>query len=99
MMRLYLPIKRYQKEEKTYAKNKEINCVSSFYKYYFTVNKKIYYYFKLFKVFETKDYYYLYINEDYAALVSKTGFKKGNSQDFSEFIKKKCFFIYKNQSK
>ena len=52
---------------------------------------------KLHKVFETKEYFYLYVNEDTAFLVSKNGFKLGNSNDFSEFIKKKCLLKYSKQ--
>ena len=45
---------------------------------------------RLFKVFETKDYFYLYIDDENAVLVSKNGFKLGTAEEFSEFIKKKC---------
>jgi len=44
------------------------------------------------------DYFYLYFNEDYAALVSKNGFKLGDSKDFSKFIKKKCLLKYQRNS-
>lgn len=92
--RIYLPIKRYQKTQKQIAKNKENNFTFSFYDLYFTINKTTFYYLKLYKVFETNDYFYLYINEDYAALVSKNGFKVGTAEEFSKFIKKKCLFKY-----
>ena len=59
-------------------------------------NTKIYY-FKLYKVFETQDYFYLYLDEDTAFLVSKSGFKIGTPKDFSEFIKKKCIFKYSKE--
>ena len=49
------------------------------------------------KVFETKDYFYLYLDEDTAFLVSKSGFKIGTPKDFSEFIKKKCIFKYSKE--
>ena len=64
----------------------------NFYKFYFEIDKTRVYYFKLHKVFETKDYFYLYLDEDTAFLVSKSGFKLGTPKDFSEFIKKKCIF-------
>ena len=53
---------------------------------------------ELYKVIETNDYFYLYFNEDYAALVSKNGFKLGDSKEFSKFIKKKCFLKYQRNS-
>lgn len=95
--RLYLPFRRHQKLQEDYKDNKERAFVFSFYKHYFTLNKKTIYYFKLYKVFETKDYFYLYIDEDTAALVSKKGFEIGTAEDFSNFIKKKCFFKFRNE--
>lgn len=95
--RLYIPNKRYQKMKENYKNNKASEFEFSFYKNYFTINKKTLYYFKLFKVFETNDYFYLYVNEDNAALVSKKGFKIGSADEFSKFIKKKCLFKYSRQ--
>lgn len=97
MFRLYLPMKRHQKTNKQYSKNKENSFTFSFYKFYFTVEKEIYYYFKLYKIFETTDFFYLYINEENAVLVSKIGFKKGTAEEFGEFIKKKCLFKYSKE--
>lgn len=98
ILRLYVPTRRYLNTQSKYKKHKEANFTFSFYKHYFTLGKNRYYYFKLFRVFETKDYFYLYINEDFAALVSKDGFNIGNAIEFSDFIKKKCFLKYSNQS-
>jgi len=97
LYRLYWPMKRHQKTQKQYENNKQLICNYSFYKWYFTLNDKTFYYFKLYKVFETKDYFYLYINDEHASLVNKNGFKNGNSKDFAEFIKKKCLFKYSKQ--
>jgi len=97
--RLYIPYKRYQKVQNDYNKNKN-KCTKftfSFYKHYFTIDKKTLYYFKLFKVFETNEYFYLYIDEDNAALVSKNGFEIGSAEEFSNFIKKKCLLKYSRQ--
>ena len=95
--RLYLPYKRSEKIKKEYKDNKERGFIFSFYKHYFTLNNKTIYYFKLYRVFETKDYFYLYIDEDNAALVSKKGFEIGTAEDFSNFIKKKCFLKFRNE--
>lgn len=47
------------------------------------------------KVFETKDFFYLYVTREDAFLVSKSKFSLGNSEDFSNFIKNKCKLKYK----
>ena len=98
LFRLYLPMKRYQKTQKKYSKNKEASFTFSFYKFHFSVEKKTFSYLKLYKVFETKDYFYLYLDEENAILVSKKGFKLGTSKEFSEFIKKKCLFKYSKEA-
>lgn len=95
--RIYLPNKRYQKLQKELNSKKETGFIFSFYKNYFTINKKTIYYFKLFKVFETKDYFYLYIDEDTAALVSKKGFEIGTAEEFSNFIRKKCLLKFSKE--
>lgn len=97
LFRMYLPMKRYQKTQKQYSKNKETSISFIFYKFYFTVGKKTFPYMRLYKVFETKDYFYLYIDDENAVLISKNGFKMGTAEEFSEFIKKKCFFKYKKE--
>lgn len=96
--RIILPTNKYKKTCEEYKNNKIINFEFSFYKYYYMINKKRFYYFKLHKVFETKEYFYLYINSENASLVSKKGFKIGNPEDFSNFIKKKCLLKYSKES-
>lgn len=98
LFRMYLPMKRYQKNKKQYSKNKETTIQFTFYKFYFSVGKSTFSYSRLYKVFETKDYFYLYIDDENAVLVSKSGFKMGTAEEFSEFIKKKCFFKYKKEA-
>ena len=97
LTRMYFPVKKYQKNKKQYSKNKSARFSFTFYKFYFTVDKSAFTYSRLHKVFETKDYFYLYINENNAILVNKTGFKLGTAQEFSDFIKKKCFFKYSKE--
>lgn len=72
-----------------------------FYKNYFKVenpdgNAQVLY-LKLYRVVETKSYFYIYISREYAFIVSKLGFTKGKSEDFSKFLKKKVFTRYKNR--
>lgn len=72
-----------------------------FYKNYFKVEnidgKAQVLYFKLYRVVETREYFYIYISRQYAFIVSKAGFTKGNQEEFSKFIKKKVFTKYKNR--
>lgn len=97
VFRMYWPVKKYQKTNKNFYKAKQTSVTINFYKHYFKIEQNIYPYLKLYKVFETKDYFYLYIDEEKAALVSKNGFKLGSVTEFTEFIKKKCIFKYSKQ--
>lgn len=97
VFRMFLPAKRYQKTKKKFAQNKQTSISIDFFKLYFKVEQKVYPYLKLYKVFETQDYFYLYIDEENAVLVNKNGFKLGTVEDFTEFIKKKCLFKYSKQ--
>lgn len=98
LFRIYIPNQRYLKTRKDLKLKKSTNFVFSFYNNYFTIGKKRFYYFKLNKVYETKNYFYIYIDEDNAALVNKSGFVLGTSNDFSNFIKKKCLLKYSKET-
>lgn len=92
--RIYLPIYRYKNAfKKKNEKDKNV-FTFSFYNNYFKIDNEKIYYFSLHKIFETEDFFYLYITKENAALVNKKGFKIGNPDSFSEFIKKKCKFKY-----
>lgn len=74
-----------------------------FYKNYFKVenpdgNAQIAY-FKLYRIVETNTHYYIYLSREAAFIVSKIGFTKGTATEFSEFLRKKVFFKYKNRIK
>lgn len=97
LWKIYFPLKRYQKTKKN-LNTKDTGFIFSFYEWYFLLDKKPIYYFKLYKVFETKDYFYLYINPDYAMLVSKKGFEIGTAEEFGKFMKKKCLLKYRKQA-
>lgn len=49
-------------------------------------------YFKLHKVFETENNFYLYINKNYSFVLDKNGFSIGNPDLFYDFIKKKIWY-------
>lgn len=77
--------------------------IFSFYDKYFEIKnnngKFNYKYFSLYKVFETSDFFYLYVSKENAFLISKTTFSLGTEKDFSNFIKSKCHFKYKISNK
>ena len=54
-------------------------------------------YFKIYKIFETKEYFYLYTDENHSLILSKDGFEIGTPRKFTEFIKKKCPLKYRNE--
>ena len=94
LFRMYLPVKRYQKTKKKFSENKQTSVTIDFFKLYFKIEQKVYPYIKLYKVFETEEYFYLYLDEENAVLVNKNGFKLGTVEEFTDFIKKKALFKY-----
>ncbi len=98
LLRFYLPLRRLKKTKENIRKSSTSIHTFFFYYYYLKVDKQIIYYFKLYKIFETKDYFYLYINQDYALMLDKNGFQIGTVEDFRSFIKRKCLFKYKEIS-
>ena len=102
---LWFKIMRPNKLVKKTKKSQKVsgNFVNKyeFYKNYFKVEnpegKTQILYFKLYRVVETKLYFYIYISRQYAFIVSKLGFTEGNPDNFSEFIKKKVHMRYKKR--
>ena len=56
-------------------------------------------YFKIYKIFETNEYFFLYLDEKSSLILSKKGFEVGTPKEFSKFIKRKCPFKYKDEGK
>lgn len=98
-IRFKYPSKKIKKELKTEKFDKEQTFTFYFYEKYFTIsdgkNKNEIKYLHLYKIFETNDFFYLYINKNHAFLLEKTKFIKGNSEEFISFLKKKCWFKVK----
>ena len=73
----------------------------SFYEKTFEVENKngsfIYRYFMLHKVFETADFFYLYVSRENAFLISKNTFSVGTAEEFSKFLRNKFKFKYKRK--
>lgn len=103
LWRFFRPVFRVKKEVKSEKISKEKKFKFVFYKNYFKIydKKDVYklYYFNLHKVFETNKFFYLYIDKEHSFLLNKDGFSVGSASEFSEFIKKKCWFKYKNVKK
>lgn len=72
-------------------KNKNViyNFYNSFFEAKYNGEQDRVSYLKLRKVFELEDRYYLCINKNSSFIVLKSGFTKGESSDFSDFIKSK----------
>lgn len=52
-------------------------------------------YYQLYKIFETDSFFYLYIDSKHSLLLDKHSFLIGSSNDFSNFIHKKCWYKFK----
>ena len=98
LWRLLHPISEISKEYKSekIQKKKEYNF--KFYDKYFTINdgNNIFNikYFKLYKIFETNDFFYFYIDKNHAFLIDKKTFKNNATSSFSSFIQKKCWWKF-----
>ncbi|MFR0823541.1 MAG: YcxB family protein [Clostridia bacterium] len=95
--RFYRPSKVIQKQKKSIEKNNQ-NTTSSyttyyFYPDYFVVSYQKQYskvkYRKLYKAYETSDFFYLYYDKEHTFLIDKSCFSVGDSSSFSKFIKEK----------
>ncbi len=99
LWRLFHPLFEVSKEYESDKIKKEMTFTFKFYDKFFTVEdtkeiSKVKYY-KLYHIFETSNFFYLYLDKKHAFLIDKSQFKKGNPFDFSSFIKKKCWWNFK----
>lgn len=94
--RFLSPTKKVQKELKSEKFEKEKEFTFAFYEKYFTISDKKFLdkikYWQLHKVFETEDFFYLYINKDHAFLLDKSTFSNGDISEFLRFLKKKIWY-------
>ena len=94
--RFFHPIKLVKKELKTEKFEKEKEFTFKFYEKFFTISdtkniEKIKYR-KLYKIYETDEFFYLYIDKSHAFLLNKSTFTKGDISKFLKFIKRKIWF-------
>lgn len=91
-----------QKNTKEFHSDKvQNNLVNtySFYEKYFVIKNtmgsdKIFYH-KLYRTFETENYFYLYLDKTNILVLDKSGFLLGTTQGFKEFIKHKMWLKFK----
>lgn len=99
LWRFFRPVSEVTKDYKSDKIQKEQKFTFKFYdKFFITEDDKEYSrikYYELYRVFETADFFYLYIDKTHSFLVDKSKFKKDNPSEFSKFIKKKCWWKFK----
>lgn len=99
LWRIFHPIFEVKKEYESEKIKEEKSYTFKFYEKKFSVLNLRYIseakYSDLYKVFETDTFFYLYIDKKHSILLEKAKFTKGTSNDFSTFIKKKCWYKYK----
>lgn len=101
--RFFNPIYLYKKESNKKAITKEKIFKFYFYDTYFKVRDNLDFdkisYFRLYKVYETKKYFYLYLTKKYSFIIDKDCFTQGTAEEFSIFIKDKMKFKYSKYEK
>jgi len=99
--RFFRPVFTFKKEINSQKITEHQKFTYQFYKYYFKIlHKKEQSYLSYFKIriiFETDKEYYLYLDKTHALLLDKDCFTVGTSDEFSNFIKKKCWYKYKKE--
>lgn len=99
LWRFLHPIDEVKKELQSdkIVKEKEFSFV--FFEDCFEVHEKRNYekfkYYKLYRFYETENFFYLYIDKNHAFLLDKGNFLIGDCSDFARFIKRKKNFFFK----
>ena len=93
------PYKRISKEYKSDKVQKHLVNHYLFYDNYFKIKNKFgitkIKYWKLYRVFETDNYFYLYLDKVNILVLDKLSFTTGTTQDFEKFMKHKILFKFK----
>lgn len=95
--RYFSQIKIIKKELKSEQIEKENQFTFYFYEKYFKIrnkqlNDKVKYK-QLYKIHETEEYFYLYIDHTHSYILYKKGFTQGEPEEFYKFIKSKKLFL------
>ncbi len=101
--RFFSPMMFYKKEVSKKSVTKEKIFKFYFYDKYFKIRDNLNYdiipYFRLYKVFETTNFFYLYFTRKYSFIIDKAGFTQGTAEEFSKFIKDKMWIKYSMHEK
>lgn len=96
---LFYLIKNINQKNKKKEKVKKFTFY--FYENYIKIKYKKQYermlYFEFKKIFETKDNFFLYTDENHSLILDKDGFEIGTPAEFSKFIKNKCPLKYRKE--
>lgn len=99
LWRLLHPVSEISKEYKSDKIKNKKEFTFYFYEKNFKIrdnmNHEIMKYFKLYKIYETNDFFYLYSDKTHSYIIEKSGFTKGNPDEFSKFLKTKYWWKYK----
>lgn len=94
--RVFHPIFFVKKEANSNKVKKQLTNTYSFYDNYMEIKNNTdcfsLKYYKIHKVFETDNYFYLYINKNYSFVLSKNTFSIGDPNNFYSFIKSKLWY-------
>ncbi len=97
------PISEVSKEFHSNKIQNEEEFTFLFYEKYFkmqdTLKENNINYYKLYKVFETSRFFYLYIDKTHSILLDKENFSIGSPDDFAKFMQKKCWYKFKKETK
>lgn len=96
-------VEKYKNKKQNNNKNKV--QIKEFTFYFYEKYLKIKYkrqfervrYFEIKKVFETKDNFFLYMDEKSSLIIDKDKFEIGTSKEFSQFIRRKCPLRYSRE--
>lgn len=95
----FINTKKEEKKKKEKKKIKEFTFY--FYERYIKIKYKRQFermtYFEIKKVFETKENFFLYVDEKKSLILDKEGFEIGDIKEFSQFIRRKCPLRYSNE--
>ena len=56
-------------------------------------------YSRLYKVYENKEFFYMYLDKENALVLEKSGFERGDPDSFGKFLKEKIKSKYKKINK
>ena len=92
---------KFKKQEKNKKKVKEFTFY--FYEKHIKIKHRREFerlkYFQIHRVFETDEYFFIYLDEKSSLILNKAGFEIGTPKQFSKFIRNKCPLKYKNEDK